>query len=259
MKEENIKLMGHIVALFPSFGESLEAALGIARGGAEYLEVQFPFSDPNADGVVIASACEESLKNGFNTDLGFEFLQRLNEAFKQRDIKTKILIMTYGNILFAYGIEKFLKQAKECGVFGLIVPDLSLQNDENLFELSKRFGLENITLIAPCTETKRIEKLDRATGSLIYVVARNGITGDGTSIDSTLLEYIKRVKKHTTKPIALGFGIYSREQIDALRGIVPIVVVGSAFVRMIAQSAEQKVNLQDRLYHFTRELLGITF
>ncbi len=255
MEKKAIQLMGHIVALFPSFGESLEAALGIAQGGAEYLEVQFPFSDPNADGIVIASACEESLKSGFNTDLGFEFLCRLSEAFREREIKTKILIMTYGNILFAYGIEKFLKRARECGVFGLIVPDLSLQNDENLFSLSKKFGLENIALIAPNTDFKRMQKLDRASGSFIYVVARNGITGDGTAVDSMLLEYIQRVKKHTTKPIALGFGIHSKEQIEALRGVVPIVVMGSAFVRRIAKCVEQKLNLQNQLYEFTKDLL----
>ena len=136
------------------------------------------------------------------------------------------------------------------------MPDLSLQNDENLFGLSKQYGLENIALIAPYTNSKRMEKLDKATGSFIYVVARNGITGNETQIDSRLLEYIAKIKKHTTKPIALGFGIQSREQIDALRGIVPIVIVGSAFVRMIAQSVKEGKDLQESLSAFTKELLG---
>ena len=103
---KQIALMGHIVAGFPNFDASLEAAFGIALGGAEYLEVQFPFSDPNADGIAIANACEVALKNGFNTDLGFEFLAQLQCKLAQNNLKTKLLIMTYGNILFCYGVKK---------------------------------------------------------------------------------------------------------------------------------------------------------
>ncbi len=102
MKE--VTLMGHIIAGYPNFQKSLEAALGIALGGASFLEVQFPFSDPNADGEVIRNACEESLKSGFNTDLGFTLLQTLHTKLLENHCKTKLLIMTYANILFAYGI-----------------------------------------------------------------------------------------------------------------------------------------------------------
>ncbi|MDE5602417.1 MAG: tryptophan synthase subunit alpha, partial [Helicobacter sp.] len=192
MKE--IALMGHIIAGYPNFQKSLDAALGIALGGANFLEVQFPFSDPNADGEVIRNACEISLKSGFNTDIGFEFLQTLHTRLLDKSCKTKLLIMTYGNILFAYGIESFFKKAKKCGVFGLIIPDLSLQNDENLFSLTKKFGLENISLVAPYTPPLRIKKLTKASGSFVYVVARNGITGDCTQITPELLTYIHKVK-----------------------------------------------------------------
>ena len=254
---KQIALMGHIVAGFPNFDASLEAAFGIALGGAEYLEVQFPFSDPNADGIAIANACEVALKNGFNTDLGFEFLAQLQCKLAQNNLKTKLLIMTYGNILFCYGVKKFFFFFLERGIYWLIVPDLSLHNDEKLFKKAKKMGLENIALIAPLTKPKRMKKLSKASGAFVYVVARNGITGDTTRIDESLLDYIELVKKHCKKPLALGFGIQSKEQIDALRGIVPIAIVGSAFVRHINKVCKDKTErITQSLCVFTKELLG---
>ncbi|MCI5969289.1 tryptophan synthase subunit alpha [Helicobacter sp.] len=257
---ENIALMGHIVAGFPNFKQSLDAAVGIALGGAKYLEIQFPFSDPNADGIVITNACKIALQNGFNTDLGFHFIKELQGKLKTHNCHTKLLIMTYGNILFCYGIKKFLQKAKEIGIYGLIIPDLSLQNDENLFRYSKRVGLENIALIAPFTTPKRMRTLSKASGEIIYAIARNGITGDTTTINQNLLDYIALVKENCNQLIALGFGIQNKEQIQNLRGIVPIAVVGTAFVRHIAelcQSTEDSTALKDSLYSFTRHLLGI--
>ena len=255
---QDIALMGHIVAGFPSFHQSLNAALGIALGGAKYLEVQFPFSDPTADGVAIAHACETSLKNGFNTDLGFHFLMQLQEKLAAHSCHTKLLIMTYGNILFCYGMRKFLKKAKQAGVWGLIVPDLSLQNDENLFQDSKKLGINNIALIAPFTDSKRMKVLNAISGEILYVIARNGITGDTTTINQDLLDYIHLVKHNCNKPIALGFGIQTQEQIQSLRGIVPIAVVGSAFVRHIAtlcQSTQDSTAITQSLRDFTQHLL----
>ncbi|MBX7490494.1 tryptophan synthase subunit alpha [Helicobacter turcicus] len=256
---KDIALMGHIVAGFPSFTQSLDSAIGIALGGAKYLEVQFPFSDPNADGIAIANACEIALKNGFNTDFGFRFITELQEKLKAHNCHTKLLIMTYGNILFCYGIREFLLKAKEVGVYGLIVPDFSLQNDENLFKYSKKLGLENIALIAPFTTPKRMRALNKASGEILYVVARNGITGDTTTINQNLLDYIALVKENCTKPIALGFGIQNKEQIQSLRGIVPIAVVGSAFVRHITelcQSTQDSKTITESLRTFTQNLLG---
>ncbi|WP_299545868.1 tryptophan synthase subunit alpha [uncultured Helicobacter sp.] len=256
---QNIALMGHIVAGFPTFTQSLDAAVGIAIGGAEYLEVQFPFSDPNADGIAIANACEVALKNGFNTDFGFRFIAELQEKLKTHNCHTRLIIMTYGNILFCYGMKKFLQKAKEVGVWGLIVPDLSLQNDENLFKDSRKFGIENIALIAPFTTPKRICALNKASGEILYVVARNGITGDTTTINQNLLDYITLVKEHCNKPIALGFGIQNKEQIQNLRGVVPIVVVGSAFVRYITnlcQNTQDSEVITQSLKDFTQNLLG---
>lgn len=254
---QEIQLMGHIVAGFPSFEISLESAKGICLGGADFLEVQFPFSDPNADGVVIANACEESLKNGFNTDLGFTLINKLRQDLSAQGNNSKILIMTYGNILFAYGIEKFLDEARKCGIFGLIVPDLSLQNDEGLFKKAQKYGLENIALIAPCTSPKRIRKLTSKSGSFVYVVARNGITGAKTQISKQLLTYVNDVKKDCDKPLALGFGIRTKEQVDELRGVVPIVVVGSAFVEQIKNLKNSgEINYQKAMQKFTQNLMG---
>lgn len=232
----NVQLMGHIIAGYPDFESSLQAALGICHAGASYLEIQFPFSDPNADGVVIEEACNMSLQAGFRSEQGFIFLEKLNIHLKT-DLQTtkipKMIIMTYANIIFAFGVEAFVKRAAECGVWGIITPDLPFGSDEGLRLYAKKYHITIISLIAPGTSAKRIQKLTKASGELVYVVARTGITGEKTRIDSGLLKWVKFVKKNCKKPIALGFGIQTNEQVEALCGLVPIIVAGSYFVQRI--------------------------
>ncbi|MDD6056415.1 MAG: tryptophan synthase subunit alpha [Helicobacter sp.] len=251
-----IALMGHIVASYPNLDSSLKAAVGIISGGAEYLEVQFPFSDPNADGETIANANAAALRDGFNTDSGFLFIKKLKKILDKEGLEAKLLIMTYGNILFNYGIKEFLLEAKKASVWGLIVPDLSIQNDECLFKLARKYGLQNIALIAPNTPLKRIKQLCNTSGEIVYAVARAGITGDKTIISNEILEYIKSIKEITKKPIALGFGIQSKEQIQALKGVVEIAVVGSAFVRKITDLTATNGDFTKELECYTKELLG---
>lgn len=254
-----IQLMGHIVAGFPNFEASLQAARGICEGGASFLEVQFPFSDPSADGVVIESACIAALNGGFTTPQGFLFLKELSAANVANSVNSKLFIMSYANILFSYGIEKFVKEAKSVGVSGFIVPDLSLQNDEGLFSLANKYDLQNIALIAPATPNSRIPKLAQKSGELVYVVARSGITGEKqTQFSDEFYKYIARIKKYCKKPLAVGFGIENKEQIKALSKVAQIAVVGSAFSRKIAELAKQNAPQSayfTQMCDFTKELL----
>ena len=139
-----IGLMGHIVASFPSYNDSIEAASGICEGGADLLEVQFPFSDPSADGPTIEGASYRALDAGFKTAQGFEIVRNLATS-----TKTAILIMTYGNIVYRYGVEKFVDKALECGAAGLIIPDFPPELDENLIEICRQKGLDNVLIAAP--------------------------------------------------------------------------------------------------------------
>lgn len=259
-KQHKTQLMGHIVAGYPHFELSLNAALGIAKAGASYLEVQFPFSDPNADGIVIEEACNKSIEEGFSVAKGFELLSALSTRFREDSLPTKLIIMTYGNIIFRYGVESFVKKAKECGVWGLIVPDLPIESDESLRVLAKKHKLAIISLITPNTPPKRMTKLAKISDEIVYVVARAGITGDKTHLNTALFEYIECVKKHCQKPIALGFGINSYEQVALLEGKVDIVVAGSYFVRYISTLATQaNLTPQDyaqKLQAYTQALMG---
>ncbi|PAF48046.1 tryptophan synthase subunit alpha [Helicobacter sp. 12S02634-8] len=225
---KKIPLMGHIIAGYPSKISSIEAGLGICDGGASFLEVQFPFSDPNADGPIIENACNIALQNGFIPTDGFEITATL--AAKT---DTKIIIVTYANIIFTYGVEKFIQKAKACGVYGLIVPDLPFESDEGLRAFAKSYGLYIIELITPHMQAERIKKLSSTPSDLLYVVARSGTTGSETQIQAPLFEWIDFVRHHTQKKLALGFGIRSHAQIQALKDKADILVIGSYFVETI--------------------------
>ncbi|MCE3039117.1 tryptophan synthase subunit alpha [Helicobacter anatolicus] len=231
---KDIVLMGHIVGGFPTKETSLQAAQGIIEAGAKYLEVQFPFSDPSADGIVIEEACNIALKNGFKIQDGFDIIQELSQ-------KAEILIMTYANIVFRYGVENFVKKAKESGAKGLIIPDLPIYQDEGLRKFAKKFHLYVVELIAPNTTQERIKILSqKSQGEFIYAVARAGITGSKTIISQDLFDYLDRIAKNCDKKIALGFGIQSYKQIQAIKDKIDIVVAGSYFVKQITKDSSKK-------------------
>lgn len=242
MGKKQTKLMGHIVAGYPSLELSMYAALGIAYAGASYLEVQFPFSDPNADGAVIEEACDKSIEQGFKVSQGFALLRALSSRLlhiQPQGSQTRIIVMTYANVMFRYGIEKFLKEAKECGAWGVIVPDLPLESDEKLRTLAKQYKINVISLIAPKTKASRIKKIAKLSDEIVYVVSRPGTTGAQTHIDSALFDWLSFIRKFCKKPLALGFGINSFKQVEMLRGRVDIIVAGSYFVRLVSELATQ--------------------
>ncbi|TLD81994.1 tryptophan synthase subunit alpha [Helicobacter sp. MIT 05-5293] len=246
------KLMGHIIAGYPDKEASLNAALGICEAGAKYLEIQFPFSDPNADGPIIEQACDQSIQQGFKIKDGFELA-----SYLAQNTCTHIIIMTYANIIFHYGVKKFLKNARESKVWGIIVPDLPIENDENLRKLAKKYHINIISLIAPHASISRIHKLSKISDKIVYVVARAGITGDKTPIDKNIFKWIKCVKKHCKKPIALGFGINSNEQVQMLNEQVEIIVAGSYFVKKIGELKNQTpAMIKQELVAHTRLLMG---
>ncbi|PAF52620.1 tryptophan synthase subunit alpha [Helicobacter sp. 13S00477-4] len=245
---KNIQFMGHIIAGYPNKKQSIEAAMGICEGGADFLEIQFPFSDPNADGPIIENACNIALKNGFEIKDGFEITNFLSTKYTN----TKIIIMTYANIIFTFGIEKFIKKAKLCGVIAIIIPDLTFESDEGLRSIAKNYHIHVIELITPGMPAKRIQKLSKNTScEFVYVVARSGITGEKTCIDEFLFEWIDFVRKNCTKKIALGFGIQNKNQIQALKDKIDIVVAGSYFVKKIASLKDGKNTLEILKIHTT--------
>jgi tryptophan synthase alpha chain len=249
-KNKKIGFMGHIIAGFPDLKTSLDAALGICEGGADFLEVQFPFSDPAADGPIIESASYQALENGFTIQQGFQLVENLA---KKTD--TVIFIMTYANIVFKYGIEKFIKKTKETGAKGVIIPDIPLEYDEGLNKACKENEIANIFVAAPGANSERIKRLSNIGEGILYVVVRRGITGKKTELDQTVFNWLNLVKQNSILPIAAGFGIQSKEQIKELEGIADIAVVGSYFTKSIKEAFDKQENVNKKLFDVTKSLI----
>lgn len=253
---KKLELMGHIVASYPSTQACLCAATGILKGGAKYLEVQFPFSDGNADGVLIQNASDYSLQHGFIPQHGFTIIDAL-----VRNTKKHILAMTYSNIVLQYGIKEFVDKLRECGAYGVIIPDFGFGKDDfGMRELCRENKLYFIELIAPLTPQERIREIAKQTYSpFIYAIARNGLTGSQTLISREVIEYIEDVVEICAlegKKIMVGFGINHSSQLALLQHKVYGVVAGSYFVDIINKNLNfGDVNLTEVLQSATQKLL----
>ncbi|MDR1611470.1 MAG: tryptophan synthase subunit alpha [Planctomycetota bacterium] len=223
-------LMAHLVAGYPDLETSVAIAMALAEGGADYLEVQFPFSDPTADGPTIEHACRAALENGFKVDAGFELLRRL-----ATETPTPLFIMTYGSLVFARGAEAFARQAKAVGVRGLIIPDLPPDYDENLFAAGAAAGLAVTPVIAPEITDRRLEYIGALRPEFMYTALRLGITGDQTELDAAAIRYLDKVAAFGAKTVA-GFGVRTRKQMEALASHAHAAAVGSHFLEIFKNS-----------------------
>jgi tryptophan synthase alpha chain len=250
-KTGRIGFMGHVIAGYPNYSSSLEAAIGICQAETDFLEVQFPFSDPAADGPVIESACYEAINKGFTVDRGFKLIKDIH-----KHVKTPILIMTYANIIFKYGLKKFIEKAKEADAAGLIIPDLPVENDEGMNELCRAKKIANIMIAAPGASEQRVRQLSAAGSGFLYTVARRGITGEKSVINKDAEEWFKLVRANSKLPLAIGFGIRTYEQIKSLEKYCEIAIVGSHLVEIIKKSYEKGLDIRRKLKKATNELLG---
>jgi len=246
MKDECKKgFMGHIIAGYTDIETSYQAALGILEGGADFLEIQFPFSDPFADGPLIETACKEALKTQLIIEDCFSLVKTITDTRSEA-----ILIMTYANIIYKYGIEAFVKRAAAMGVQGLIIPDLPPENDEGYIEMCKKNDICPILLAAPGNTAERIRFLSERGGGFLYTVARSGVTGQKTQMGQPVLEWIKKVKQNSKLPIAVGFGISTPEQINRLNPICDLTIAGSFFTREIKRGLNEQ---QDVFRHIRKK------
>ncbi len=238
-----IKLMSHLVAGYPTDELALTAARALVDGGADILEIQLPFSDPSADGPAIQGACTKVLERKYRTADGLAFIARLHKEFPD----VKIYLMSYGSLIYTPGLENFCKKAAECGVKGMIIPDLPFDFDEGLTAACKANGMENIPVAAPSMSPERLEKMAKSGFPYIYAALRTGITGTQTSVDQATLDFIKKVGAGGSRVYG-GFGISSGEQSALLGDKVEAVVAGSVFVRLITEHQKDS----DALYKAVR-------
>ena len=225
-QSKDILVMAHVVCGYPSFEENLQELEIMAEAGVDLVELQFPFSEPSADGPLFVRANEQSLKSGTTVDQCFDFMKLVSARFP-----FKVLMMGYYNTAFKMGEAAFVTRVKESGGVGYILPDLPIEESAELHRLSEEAGIEPIILMTPTTSDARLVKLGAVSRGLVYVVARKGVTGSKTQLGDDVLALIERCRQHTDVPLGVGFGISSKADIDVLRGHADIAIVGTAALK----------------------------
>lgn len=223
----------YIMAGDPSLEQTRERVLMLEKGGADVVELGVPFSDPLADGPTIQRAAERALNAGVTLKKVLTLVSELRQ-----DIKIPVVLMTYYNPVFRYGEERFVKDAVAAGVDGVIVPDLPPDEAVTFINFSRAAGLSTIFLLAPTSTPARIKKVAGASTGFIYYVSVTGITGSKLQIDNSIGESIKKIRKVTYKPIAVGFGVSTPEEARAVSGLADGVIVGSALVKSFNEPRE---------------------
>lgn len=235
-KKKEGALIAYICAGDPSPDATKEYVTALIRGGADIIELGLPFSDPTADGPTIQSGIERALDGGMTPDIYFRMVGSLK-------VHIPLVVMTYYNIIFRRGLEKFVKDCAEAGISGIIVPDLPPEESGELAGFCKKNNVDLIFLVAPTTTEERIKHILAEGKGFIYLVARLGVTGARTDVAASTRELIRRVK--TTTPKAVGFGISNGKQAsEIISAGADGVIVGSAFVDIIAGKKDVSLRLE---------------
>jgi tryptophan synthase alpha chain len=223
----------YIMAGYPSLEDTKNVLILFEECGADVVEVGVPFTDPLADGPIIQRASEMALLQGITLRKVIAFVRVLRQS-----IRVPLVLMTYYNPVFKYGEEAFVKDAKDAGVDGLVVPDLPPDEAGNLIQYAKMESLDTIFLLAPTSNAERIKKVAKASRGFIYYVSVTGITGSRLLLDGSLEIFISGIRKYTDKPIAVGFGVSSPEEASSVSKVADGVIVGSAIVKRLHESPD---------------------
>lgn len=216
----------------PDFETSLQIMKALPAAGADVIELGMPFSDPMADGPAIQLAGQRALKAGQSLIKTLDMARK----FREQDQATPIVLMGYYNPIYIYGVEKFLDDALEAGIDGLIVVDLPPEMDDELCLPARARDINFIRLATPTTDEKRLPKVLQNTSGFVYYVSMNGITGSALPDPSKVAAAVQRIKSHTNLPICVGFGVKTAEHARLIGAHADGVVVGTAIVNQVALS-----------------------
>ncbi len=234
--QKRTALIPFIMGYDPDLETSRKILAALPAAGADIIEIGMPFSEPMADGVVIQAAGIRALKAGANVAGIIELVR----DFRKNNNETPIILMGYFNPIYRYGAEKFCNAAVNAGVDGVIIVDLPPEEENEIRPYLKASGLDLIRLIAPTSGDKRLTLLTASASGFVYYISVAGITGSKTAETGTLKEQVENIRKHTSLPIAVGFGIKTRQQVQEVSNFADAVVVGSALVDTI-DKADSKV------------------
>ena len=213
----------------PDLETTAKVVRAMAEAGADLIELGIPFSDPTAEGPVIQAANVRALASGTTTDKIFDMVREL-----RKDVTVPMVFMTYANVVFSYGSEKFISSCADIGIDGLILPDVPYEEKEEFDPICKRYGLDLISLVAPTSED-RIAKVAGEASGFVYVVSSLGVTGVRSEITTDIGGMVKLIRSATDLPCAVGFGISTPEQAKKMASLSDGAIVGSAIVKLIAQ------------------------
>lgn len=230
VRERGILLMTHIVVGYPSVEDSFRMVETMVEAGVDLMELQIPFSEPIADGPVILRANQEALASGITVKMCLDFASDVVRSFP-----IPFLFMSYYNILFKYGVERFAAAMAQRGLKGAIVPDLPPEEADEYLRVMETKSLCPIFIFSPTTTDDRMRAIAAHGRGFMYCVARKGVTGLDTQFTGQMEQYLARCRRATNLPLALGFGVKDREDVEFLRGKADIAVIGTQTIRCMDQ------------------------
>jgi tryptophan synthase alpha chain len=247
LKNKRAAFIPFVVAGDPDLKTTEALALKMAECGADIIELGVPFSDPLADGPTIQTASQRALKNGVNLKEIFRMAERL------KGISTPLVLMTYFNPVFQHGLKDFAEDCRRSGIDGVIIPDLPPEEAGPWIRQTKPLNVDTIFLIAPTSSSERVKLASRYGRGFLYYVSITGITGTRGKLPDGLEAAIGEIRKYSPKPVAVGFGVSTPEQVKEVSRIADGVIVGSAIVKMIGENFERS-DLVNRVGDFVTSL-----
>lgn len=243
-KTKSPLVMTHVVCGYPSFEDNLKALKIMQDFDVDIVELQFPFSEPSADGPTFVRANQIAIEQGVRVEDCFEFMREVNDQFS-----FKTLMMGYYNTVFKMGEMEFLDRLQHAGGAGFIVPDLPIEEADTLFDGARQRSLSPIVLMTPTNRDARLKELAAAAGGFVYAVARKGVTGATTSMSDELTGFLQRCKQYTDLPLAVGFGVSCPADIKFIGNNADIAIIGTAALRA------WEVGKEEALKNFFSDLL----
>jgi tryptophan synthase alpha chain len=250
-REKRAAFVAYLCAGDPDFDTSLAACRAVIDAGADVLELGVPFSDPLADGLTNQLAAQRALESGMTAARVFELVKRIREKSQ-----VPVVFYTYYNLVFSNGLENYVRAAKEAGVDGMLTLDLPPEEAGELQAACAKHDLKMVFIVAPTTPASRLARIGAAATGFIYYVSREGVTGVRDQVAANIPEAVARIRQHTALPVAVGFGISTREQVRQVARAADGVVVGSALVNVIKDNLDNRAGLPARLRILAADLVA---
>ena len=244
-QDKTCLIMTHVVCGYPSFEDNWKELEIMQQFDVDMVEIQFPFSEPSADGPLFVKANQTAVDNGVTVADCFDFMKKVTEHFS-----FKVIMMGYYNTVFKTGHDVFLQRLADAGASGFILPDLPVDEAQELYQLGLKLDLAPIVLMTPTNTDERLAKLAEAAEGFIYTVARRGVTGSQTAMDNEVATFVARCRQATDLPLAVGFGVSNKKDIEFIAKHADIAVIGTAALRAWEDGKEKALNA------FFTQLLG---